>query len=211
MSTPQSRSVNALPRTPVASSDQAARPVLTLVDEEPHRTTARFQAVRGSTSRLQDHKEQFQVGLVRAIAAASGAIVMTSSIDDGIDLELVHKSPSHARDEARIQVQLKATTSRPTRVGVPASLEKKRYNALNITDPSIHKILIVMMIPSTQRDWIRFTDEQILLRKQSYWVNLAGLPNATGGKKRAVAPFTQLFDDVALCAMMARVGQGLAP
>jgi hypothetical protein len=168
--------------------------------------------VRGSTKRLQNFKEMYQEGLIRAIAAASGVVIATPGIDEGIDLILTHRSNVHTHvDVARLEVQLKATETPPNSNGFSVQLAQDRYNMLRSENPAVSKILIVMSVPRSQDDWIHLTDKRARVRHSAYWVNLDGAPATTAKEPTVTAPLTQRFDDRALCDMMVRIGGGGKP
>lgn len=156
--------------------------------------------------------EAFQRGYVRAIAAASGAVVSGEpEVDEGVDIELTHRSTSHLIEAARVEVQLKSTHREPTEAGLSVQLRRKRYDYLRTADPTTHKILVVMSVPRVQDRWVHATSRRLKIRHASYWVNLAGLPATAAAQPTVVAPLTQVFDDAALCMIMERIGQGGAP
>ncbi|MEV5069016.1 DUF4365 domain-containing protein [Microbacterium sp. LMI12-1-1.1] len=168
--------------------------------------------VRGSPKRFTDLMEAYQEGLVRAIAAASGVVVSRPEIDEGIDLTLTHRSDVHTHVEsARLEVQLKSTYTASTTTGFSVQISRDRYDYLRTPNPSIAKILIVMSVPPSQDDWIHATDKRARVHNAAYWVNLEGMPSSAAAEPTVTAPFTQRFDDRALCDMMVRIGKGGAP
>ncbi|CAM5231811.1 hypothetical protein SVIOM74S_05271 [Streptomyces violarus] len=75
----------------------------------------------------------------------------------------------------------------------------------------MHKILVVMIVPRSQDQWLRAGHDRLDLRHCCYWVNLAGHP-ITGRTRTTVRiPTTRIFDDRALCEIMTRVGTGGRP
>ena len=79
------------------------------------------------------------------------------------------------------------------------------------TPVSVHKILVVMLVPRAQDDWLRASHDRLDLRHCCYWVNLAGHP-ITGRHRTTVrVPTSRIFDDRALCEIMTRVGTGGRP
>lgn len=168
--------------------------------------------LRGSPSRISNFKEAFQIGLMRSIAAASGAVISGNpEIDEGVDLNLTHRSAEHIIDAARLEVQLKATHRLPSKTGLSVALTADRYEYLRAPSVAVGKILVVMSVPSEQDRWVHVTAKRLKVRHAAYWVNLEGGPAATGSTKTVTAPVTQIFDDIALCAIMARIGQGGRP
>jgi hypothetical protein len=161
--------------------------------------------------------EQLQVSYLRAVAAAAGCVVGDLNVDDGIDMTLSHKSPGHAvpggDGTVRLEVQLKATTQalRPGASSISAPMSAERHTYYATPDPTLPKILVIMSIPQDQSEWVYVGRRGLMIHRAAYWVNLDGQPK-TGTQTRTVkAPLNQVFDDLALCAMMQRIGQGGKP
>jgi len=171
--------------------------------------------------------ELFQCSVVRAVAATAGCNVSERVFDDGIDLHIYHfldgrkkvvdphEKPAPGRDEITLQVQLKAVTNgwKADGTAIKARMSRKRYDEFRCPNPSVHSIVVIMDMPREQADWSRVTPPYTLMKHCLYWVNLGGSTDSPGhGKVVAVsAPATNVFDDVALCSMMARIRAGGRP
>lgn len=172
------------------------------------------QPIRGYPTRLTDFMEALQGAYVRAVAAAAGCILSKPEIDPGVDFELRHKSTTHTGvgDEvARLEVQLKATTHPPGRRHLSAALERDRWDHFAVGNPSIHKIVVVMHVPPSPANWTLANPRHLRVHHAAYWVNLAGQTSNGCATQVAQAPLSQPFDDVALCHIMMRIGQGGSP
>jgi hypothetical protein len=171
--------------------------------------------LRGSPHRHYDLAEAFQIGYVRSVAAAAGCVIMgVPEIDEGIDIILSHTSTSHIiGDKARLEIQLKTTNTLVTAgmTHISAPMKKSRFEEMSFVSPTVPKIVVVMSVPTSQNDWILATPDHMQVSHAAYWVNLDGAPAPTAARPSAKAPVEQLFDDVALCAIMARIGQGGKP
>ncbi|MGW6795793.1 DUF4365 domain-containing protein [Streptomyces chartreusis] len=178
--------------------------------------------------------ETLQVGYLHAVAAASGCSLSQPFPDNGIDWHVSHSAPGHTvDDEVTIKVQLKATyqlaPNPPARLPPPPStegaapppLQMRRFFSFTLdndhlaklarTPVSVHKILVVMIVPRSQEQWLRAGHDRLDLRHCCYWVNLAGHP-ITGRRRTTVRiPTSRIFDDRALCEIMTRVGTGGRP
>jgi hypothetical protein len=176
---------------------------------------APLSVVRGSPKRITDLMEAFQDAYLRGILAAAGCVVVGKpEIDEGVDLMLSHRSTTHADDEfAFLQVQLKASAAGPVEDGsfVKTTISKDRYNTFRNPTPSVHRIVVILHLPEGQEDWLRVSDNAMLLHHRAYWVSVEGRPIATTESVTVKAPTSQVFDDVALCQIMSRIGQGGAP
>lgn len=177
---------------------------------------AGVQLLRGSPERMTNHKEQFQIGYLRAVAAAAGCVVAgVPEVDEGEDIILTHRSARHQNGDktAYLGVQLKATSQfiDSTLDYVESNMRWDRYDVFRSLNPSIPRIVIIMSLPENQADWITASHGFLAVRHCSYWVNLAGAPERRGERPKFRAPKTNVFDDAALCGIMERVGHGGKP
>lgn len=159
--------------------------------------------------------ETLQVGYLHAVAAAAGCSLASPFPDDGIDWHVSHGSSAHlADDEATIKVQLKCThqiAPNPPGSHFSFTLDNDHLRRLARSRVAVHRILVVMLVPREPAEWISARPDRTELRHCCYWVNLAGHP-VTGRRRTNVRiPTEQVFDDRALCAIMARVGAGERP
>jgi Domain of unknown function (DUF4365) len=159
--------------------------------------------------------ETLQVGYLHAVAAAAGCSLAQPFPDYGIDWHISHSTPGHAiDDEVTIKVQLKSTYQlgpRPPGPTFPFLLDNDHLTKLARTPVSVHKILVVMIVPRARDDWLHADHDSLRLRHCCYWTNLAGHP-VTGRHRTTVRiPTTRVFDDRALREIMTRVGAGGRP
>lgn len=172
--------------------------------------------LRGSPSRESEFKEQLQDGYLHAVCAAAGCGMSYTKLDEGVDWSLTHRSPQHSASTdgvARLEMQLKATT-KPINDGfISASMSRARYDYYRVIDPSVHKIIVVMSVPSNPAHWIFARHKGLMLHRCAYWVNLAGMPEiATSAESITIkAPLENVFNDVSLCRIMERIGEGGKP
>ena len=117
-------------------------------------------------------------------------------------------------DEVTIKVQLKCTyqvAPHPAAGSFSFTLDNDHLAKLARSPVSVHKILVVMLVPRGQEQWLRVGHDRMELRHCCYWANLAGHP-VTGRHRTTVRISTaRIFDDRALCEIMARVGAGGRP
>jgi hypothetical protein len=159
--------------------------------------------------------ETYQVGYLHAVAAAAGCSLAQPFPDNGIDWHINHASRAHVvDDEATIKVQLKCTyQTAPDPPGRTFAFTLDNDHLRKLAHPrvAVHKILVVMLVPRDTVDWLVTYGDRIELRHCCYWVNLAGVPVTGKHRTNVRIPTGQVFDDQALCAMMARVGAGGRP
>ncbi len=159
--------------------------------------------------------EQLQLGYIRTVAAAAGCnIVGVPEVDEGIDIVLSHKSNAHNGSGAvYLEVQLKSTAAFAGDVPefVSSQMRRDRYDEFRSDTPNMDRILVIMSMPDNAEDWLRASHDYLEVRHCAYWVNLRGEGEVSATKPTVKAPTLNVFDDVALCAIMARIGQGQAP
>ncbi|MFJ9639547.1 DUF4365 domain-containing protein [Streptomyces sp. NPDC101178] len=159
--------------------------------------------------------ETLQVGYLHAVAAAAECSLSQPFPDNGIDWHVSHGATAHTvDDEVTIKVQLKCTYQIPPHPAGGAfsfTLDNAHLVKLARTPVSVHKILVVMIVPRSRDEWLRAGPGSLDLRHCCYWTNLAG--HAVTGRYRTTVPIptARIFDDRALCDIMARVGAGGRP
>lgn len=159
--------------------------------------------------------ETLQVAYLHAVAAAAGCSLSQPFPDNGIDWQVSHGSPAHlVDDEVTIKIQLKATqqiAAAPAGTHFSFTLDNEHLRKLARAQVAVPKILVVMLLPRRVDQWLRAGPQALELRHCCYWVNLAGHP-VTGQRRTNVrVPTAKVFDDRALCDIMARVGAGGSP
>ena len=116
--------------------------------------------------------ETFQVGYLHAVAAASGCSLSQPFPDNGIDWHVSHGAPDHTvDDEVTIKVQLKCTyqiAPDPPGAAFSFTLDNAHLVKLARTPVSVHKILVVMLVPRTRDDWLRAGHDRLDLRHCCY-------------------------------------------
>ncbi|MFD7656936.1 DUF4365 domain-containing protein [Actinosynnema sp. NPDC059797] len=160
--------------------------------------------------------EILQIGYLHAVAAAARCSIATPIPDKKLDWLVTHQSTAHTGgdDEVTLKVALKATKtipSNPKGGSFGFTLKNGHLEYLNYFEPTVNRILVVMLLPQKIDDWIRASGDYLELRHCCYWVNLAG-EKITGKERTTVrVPTDQVFDDQALCAIMERIGSGGRP
>jgi hypothetical protein len=162
--------------------------------------------------------EMLQTGYLQAVAAAAGCAVAKPIPDaHGIDYQVSHGSNKHTMDSiAEIRVQLKATSTVTretirTKGDFPLELENADLARLSISPVTIPRLLVVLLLPKDQAEWLRADHDELAVRHCAYWINLEGV--STRGEKTTTVrvALDHVFDDRALCEIMRKVGAGETP
>ena len=154
-------------------------------------------------------KELFSMAYIRAVAAHVGYQVTIPEVDDdsvdGVLMADFGKRP-------RIEFQAKATSSDILKDGyVKFPLKIKNYDDLR-ADTRTPRILIVVLVPESNPDWLSQTPQELCLRYCAYWHSLKGEPEEANTSSVTVSiPEANMFGSAQLSDMMARAERGDQP
>jgi hypothetical protein len=163
-------------------------------------------AMTGTPFHPNTRKERYSLAYVQAVAARAGLEVMEPKVDidsvDGILRSTVGKRP-------QIDFQVKASAQELLRDDhLNFSLKLKNYDDLRAQTVN-PRILIVVMLPSCEADWMSHTEEELVIRKCGYWVSLRGLPEIPNTTSITIKlPRSQLFGFEQLSALMVKAEVG---
>ena len=150
--------------------------------------------------------EQLSLAYVRAVSADAGYQVSIPELDDdSVDGILI----SRHRKRPRIDFQAKATTQSILRNGhIHFPLGIKNYNDLR-ADTLTPRILVVLLMPRDQTEWLSQTNEQLCLRRCAYWMSLEGLAEVPNRSTVNVCiPTANVFCSRQLTDLMSKVENG---
>ena len=150
---------------------------------------------------IEDQKEALSRVYARAVAASAGYAVADFDFDrDGIDLRI------HAGGAMRpaLDLQLKATInlSRPVDGRRRFVLKRRNFERLR-EDTQTPRILVVFDLPEEESRWITIGADELVLRRQAYWLNLRGHPATVNQSSLTVRiPTGNVFDVDSLRKLM---------
>jgi hypothetical protein len=147
---------------------------------------------------------------VRAIAAQAGWICSQPEQDYGIDLCLRKvRIGGEGRSDVggQFDLQLKSTTrANVTDAEIRYDLEVKNYNHLREPGENCPHILVVLVMPEDETQWLDQSVEELILRHCAYWICLEGYPPTTATKTVRVAiPRGNVFSVEAVQGPLARL------
>jgi hypothetical protein len=159
---------------------------------------------------LSQRKEQFSRVYVRAVATVAGFTVYQPEVDDdSIDLGITGRIAHDIPSRPRIELQLKCTGVKALRGDhIVYRLKLKNYDDLRLDDPIVPRLLVVVLVPGDESQWLRQTHEHLCLRRCAYWGSLRGM-----GESRALAKVSirltrqNLFSVEGLQSLMSRAGR----
>lgn len=165
---------------------------------------------------VEKRKEALSKAYVRAIAAKAGVNIAESDEDFGIDLSLrqviVRNNNGTNRiveSGASLDIQLKCSeTPQITDTEVIYDLEAKTFN--DLADPEAnYRILVLLVVPNDEGNWINHTPEQLSIRQCAYWCSLKGETLTTNtATKRISIPLTQSFTPEVVGEMFRKINEG---
>jgi hypothetical protein len=110
-----------------------------------------------------------------------------------------------------LDVQLKAT------IGNPATKDGKisyflngveRYNKLRKETVAPPRILLVLFLPSDRTEWLKWSEDELAMRKCAWWVSLRGAAATENDSGQTVyLPENQLFHPEGLRDIMTRLSR----
>jgi hypothetical protein len=150
---------------------------------------------------------------VRAVAAQAGVICGGTENDLGFDL-LLRGVETHGQQlwdsGAQLDVQLKSTTRGDVRDTVVAyDLEVRAYNILRQENINRPRILVLLLLPEHEGDWLNQTEEALIVRRCAYWASLRGAKPLTAQTTvRILIPRANVFSVESLRALLDRARGG---
>ena len=167
--------------------------------------------MRGSQSRVADHKEQLHRGVFQAVVAAAGCTFSVDSIDLGTDIKVSHQIKNFS-DSLTINFQLKCTATPITPNGdVVVKLSKKRYDEMRYVGKNTPFLLVAQHIVKNQDHWVDFSGDTSVFRVKNFWINLTGAQERSTSSKHVDVrvPTSQVLDDNELIQLFAKERAGV--
>ena len=160
----------------------------------------------GNPQHTNTRKERFSLAYINAVAVRAGYEMLEPHVDidsaDGILISTIGRRPS-------IYFQAKAT-SRPLLKDDHLVFPLPLKNFDDLRAETVHpRILVVVLLPENEEDWMQQDEERLLLRRCGYWLSLRGASGS--GNQTSVSvivPRAQVFDAGQLRLMMDRAAVG---
>ena len=154
-----------------------------------------------------DQKESLSRVYARAVAARTGYVTADYDMDrDGVDFRI----QAGGGMRPALDLQLKATVN----LGQPHDghfrfpLNRRNYDLLRI-DTQTPRLLMVLDLPSDKREWMTMTENELVLRRCAYWLNLKGYDETENRRSVTVRiPSDNLFNVNGLRALMEQSREG---
>jgi hypothetical protein len=164
----------------------------------------------------QHRQEALCKACVRAIAGQAGLICSEPEEDYGIDLclrAIRSRGPRLADVSGQLDLQLKSTTrARESDSEILLDLETKAYDDLREKGDNVPRILVVLLMPVDESQWISQSPAELVMRRAAYWLSLEGYPSIRAAKSVRIAiPRSDLFSVQAVLGLMASLRERKKP
>jgi Domain of unknown function (DUF4365) len=164
----------------------------------------------------QHRQEALSRAYVQAIAGACGMGYSLPNPDYGIDLtleDIIIRGQRRVPSGWKLDVQAKSTTQAAVEAAiVKYDLDVQAYEDLRDPEAPCPRVLIVLVLPEDEAEWLAQTEGELILRRCAYWYSLRGRGQTTRRRKvRLSIPRANLFSVEALRGMMSRLKQGIVP
>ncbi len=164
-----------------------------------------------------DIESELSYAYLHAVASKIGAAAKVANRHEdnrGVDASLTAWAPFVGGGyikEVDLKIQLKATIGTPVDSGTHLSYflsGLNRYNDLRSDALALHRILIVMFLPTDPNNWLTISEHELVLKKCAYWVSLRGAAASTNGTGETIyIPKTQIFNPDSLSDICARLSR----
>jgi hypothetical protein len=164
----------------------------------------------------QHRQEGLARAYVQAVAAACGMAYSIPNPDYGIDLtleDILVRGQRRFPSGWKLDLQAKSTTLAAVHgAQIRYDLEVRAYDVLRHPGARCPRLLVVLILPEDEAEWLAHTEEALILRRCAYWLSLWGRKKTARGKTvRLSIPRANVFSPEALREIVARFKQGEAP
>lgn len=140
---------------------------------------------------------------IQAVAAKAGFAFNPRTVDYGMDFSLnqiVLQKGRLCETGIDIDIQARSTTlARITAEAVLYDLDIHTYEMLRDPLAKTMRLLVLLVLPTDESEWLRLSEEELLLRRAAYWYSVKGQPSTTNRRSiRLAIPRSQLFTPEAL-------------
>lgn len=150
---------------------------------------------------------------LQAVAGRCGMSCTFRDLDYGIDathVEIRRRNRRLVESGFRLDVQAKSTTvASLTKSSITYDLSAKNYEDLRDPEVGCPRILVLLILPEEEDDWLEQTEDHLLIRRAAYWLSLRGLgPSDNERSVRLSIPRTNLFSAASLMTLVNRIHAG---
>lgn len=159
------------------------------------------------------HKQEaFSRAYIRAVSAAAGCAVSVPEPDhDKLDFTIYSRHRGLVKTKPKVDIQAKCQL-RPAGIladPISYSIDLETYN--NLRDPLVSdpRILVLVIVPSNENEWLEQSEEELCLKHCGYWICLKGAADSTNSASQTIyIPKQNIFSPSCLTEMMEKISNG---
>ena len=150
---------------------------------------------------------------IQAVAGRCGMSCSFRDFDYGIDMtlnDIKHYQGRRVETGFKLDIQAKSSvTARVEESEVIYSMEVKTYNDLRDASVGTPRILVLLVLPRDEEQWVRINQRRFMIRRSAYWLSLRGEGGGTHRERVTVSiPRGNLFTVESLKQIMDSVKRG---
>ncbi|HAA57465.1 MAG TPA: hypothetical protein DCE42_22055 [Myxococcales bacterium] len=159
-------------------------------------------------------REEISKAYVAAVAAKCGFKIGTWSQDDDcldVTIGAAGKLGRGTLAGPKLDIQLKSSSNQVYDKGdtIRHQLTRDRYDNLRL-DSCTPKILVFLLLPEEENEWIEHSVEALTMRRCAYWSSLKGREEIPEGTKSTsiFIPKKNIFSPETLYSLMEKISSG---
>jgi hypothetical protein len=157
--------------------------------------------------------ESLSRAYLQAVAAQAGLAYSVRAYDYGVDItldEVQEIGGIYAETGFKVDVQLRSSRRSDVRDReVGFDLDVRTYDLLRQEEVVAPRILVLVVMPADETEWIHQTEAALELRRCAYWVSMRGEPpTANTSSVRVAIPRANVFGVAAVTAIFDRLHRG---
>jgi len=161
-------------------------------------------------------QEALSRAYVRAVAGHAGLLCNDFDEDFGIDMclrEVDELGRRYFDSGDQLDLQVRSTTrAAETAAGIAYDIDVRTYDLLRRERPQCPRILVLLVLPVDEAEWLSHSVESLVLRRCAYWHSLRGAEATTAHTTiRITLPVANVFSVEAVQNLMRLIRQGGAP
>ena len=159
-------------------------------------------------------KEMFSYAYIQAVVSVAGFSVENKSRPmDNAGIDLTIESPGRIGELLcpKFDVQVKCTSSTDivNKDVIKYPLPVQNYNRLRAIKTLVPQLLIIVLVPKKISEWLKTSEQEMLIKKCGYWVSLKGNPETKNSSTITVSiPRKNLFTPQNLSLIMKKIDMG---
>ena len=154
-----------------------------------------------------DQKEALSLVYANAVAACAGYVTARPDLDrDSVDLRI--QAGGAMRPALELQLKATANLAKGNDGHFHYPLKRRNYDQLRI-ETQTPRLLVVLDLPDDKERWVTITEEELVLRRRAYWLNLKGYVETENLSTVTVRiPTRNVFDVKNLHSLMEQSREG---